>query len=152
MIYNSILDVCPVVFVNNLAIHSLEFDQISVQTWQNFTSSIMADVGMLTLLWFSACLRSCIQMMSEIAGKFKVTFFQCQICVNGHLLMELPLLEKVSDPFLAVKNLDIGKPFAKIYISCSQPYIKVHSFWTLYIWYICVRNQHVAVFIIICSH
>ncbi len=76
MIYNSISDACSVVSVPKLAIESLEFDQNSIQTWQNnFISSIMADVDMLTSLWFLARLRSRIQMASEIAEVQNDVFF-----------------------------------------------------------------------------
>ncbi len=80
MIYNSISDVCSVIFVPNLAIQSLEFDHTWVQTWQkNFKSSIMADMDILTSHWFSACLHSHVRMESEIVGKFKMTYFWCRI-------------------------------------------------------------------------
>ncbi len=80
MMYNSILHACSVIFLPILAIESQEFDQHPMQTWQNnLTSSIIADVGKLTSLWFTAHLRSHIQMASEITGRFKMTFFLCQI-------------------------------------------------------------------------
>ncbi len=71
--YNSASDVCLVIFVHNLPVQPLEFDQNSVQTWQNnFTSSTMADI--LILLWFP---RICavVQMVSKMVGKLKMMFF-----------------------------------------------------------------------------
>ncbi len=39
MIYNSILDVCSIIFVPNLAFHSLEFDQNLCCCYANFTKT-----------------------------------------------------------------------------------------------------------------
>ncbi len=48
LINSSISDVCLVVFVPNLAIQSLEFDQNSEQTWQNYFTSTMADLALIS--------------------------------------------------------------------------------------------------------
>ncbi len=77
MVYNSISDAYLVIFAPNLAIQPIQFDQNSIPTWQNnSTSSTMA-------VWpwphfnfqLHACLHSHPNMASEMVGKFKMTFF-----------------------------------------------------------------------------
>ncbi len=73
MIYNSISDACPIIFVPNLAIQSLEFDwnvssNFTVKASHIFDNSCMA----LTLLWFSR------STDVQIAELFIIIFFPHQ--------------------------------------------------------------------------
>ncbi len=72
MIFNSIWDACSVVILPNLAIQSLEFDQNSMQTWQNNFSYLPLWLYDLDLPLISGCvpLRN-----SPNGGKVQNDFF-----------------------------------------------------------------------------
>ncbi len=70
MIYNSISDACLVVFAPNLDVDSIEFDQNSMQMWQQlFISSTMADYALI-----SGC-HVCLHERSKWRLSSKLRFF-----------------------------------------------------------------------------
>ncbi len=67
IIYNSISDACLVIFAPYLAVESLEFDQNSMQSWQQLvTSFTMAN-------W--ALISCCREQKFKMSGKFEIKFF-----------------------------------------------------------------------------
>ncbi len=77
MIFNSISDSCLVVFASNMAIQSLNLIK-PLQNWQTTPHLPVWLYGLdLTLISGKhACLHSHPNMVSEMTGKFKITFFQ----------------------------------------------------------------------------